>query len=190
MGDYNNAIQNFEKGFSIAPDDKKVNVLAKSYSAFIYANKKEQAKAVAAELERVKATQYLRIPPKTYVYSQYIPFQTKNLVNTAKQLLAENKTDEALALLESSLLIYDSHVANRMIGEIYQVQQNNEKAFFYFKKVYNQFKFDPKYLHNFALIYIAMKDNVNARKCLEEIKVIEPGYENLAQLNSLLSSSN
>ena len=190
MGDYNNAIQNFEKSFSLAPDDKKVNVLAKSYTAYVYANKTEQAKAVAKELERVKATQHLRVPPKTYLYTNYVPIQTSEQVNTAKQLIAESKKGEALALLETSLQIYDSHVANRMIGEIYQGEQNNEKALFYFKKVYNQFRFDPRFLHNFALIYIAMKDSVNARKCLEEIKVIDPGYENLAQLNMLLSSSN
>ncbi|MDO8952531.1 MAG: hypothetical protein Q7U86_07890, partial [Draconibacterium sp.] len=190
MGDYNNAIQNFEKSFSLAPDDKKVNVLAKSYTAFVYANKTEQAKAVAKELERVKATHYLRVPPKTYVYTNYVPIQTSEQVNAAKQLIAENRNDEALALLETSLQIYDSHIANRMIGEIYQGQQNNEKALSYFKKVYNQFRFDPRFLHNFALIYIVMKDSVNAWKYFEEIKLVDSEYEQLGQLNSLLSSIN
>jgi tetratricopeptide (TPR) repeat protein len=190
MGDYNNAAAGFEKSFSQAPDDKKVNVLAKSYIAFVYAGKTEQAKAVAKELERVKATQYLSVPPKNYVYTNYVPFQTREQVNTAKQLINENRNDEALALLESSLLIYDSHVASRMIGEIYQGEQNNEKALFYFKKVYNQFRFDPRFLSDYALIYIALNDKVNARKCIEEIKLIDPEYEQLGQLNSLLSSTN
>lgn len=189
-GDYSSAIQSFEKSFSLAQDDKKVNVLAKSYTAFVYANKTEQAKAVATELKRVKANQYLNVPPKKYVYSQYIPFQTKEQVNTAKQLIAENKNDEALAVLESSLQIYDSHIASRMIGEIYQVRQNYEKASFYFNKVYTQFRFDPQFLHDFAFIYLGKKDNENARKCLEEIKLIAPEYEQLDQLNSLLSSTN
>jgi tetratricopeptide (TPR) repeat protein len=189
-GDFSNAIQSFEKSFSLAPDDKKVNVLAKSYTAFVYANKTEQAKAVAAELKRVNANQYLNVPSKKYVYSQYVPFQTKEQVNTAKQLIAENKKDEALALLESSLQIYDSHIANRMIGEIYLGQQNHEKAFSHFNKVNHQFRFDPRFLHSFALIYLGKKDNVNARKCLEEIKLIDPGYEQLGELNSLLSSTN
>jgi tetratricopeptide (TPR) repeat protein len=189
-GDFNNAIQSFEKSFSLAPDDKKVNVLAKSYTAFVYANKTEQAKAVAAELGRVKANQYLNVPPKKYVYSQYVPFQTKDQINMAKQLIAENKNDEALAVLEFSLMIYDSHIANRIMGEIYQGQQNYEKAFFYFSKAYIQFKFDPRFLHNFTLIYLGKNDNVNARKCLEEIKLIDPGYEQLGELNSLFSTIN
>jgi tetratricopeptide (TPR) repeat protein len=189
MGDYNNAIQFFEKSFRLAPDDKKVNVLAKSYASFIYANKLDQAKAVAAELKRVKAGQYLSVPPKKYVFDQYIPFQTKDQVNRAKQLITDNKSDEALTLLESSLQIYDSHVANRMIGEIYQGQKNYEKAFLYFNKAYNQFKFDPRFLYNFALIYIARNDFANARKCLDAIKLIDSEYEQLGQLNSLLSST-
>lgn len=190
MGDYNGAALSFERSFPLAPDDKKVNVLAKSYVALVYANKKEQAKAVAAELERVKAKQYLRVPPKTYAFLQYIPFQTRDQVDMAKQFIAENKTDEALALLETSLQIYDSHVANRMVGEIYLDKQNIEKAYFHFNKVYSQFKFDPQFLYSFALIYLAQNDKTNARKCAEEIKTLNPEYENLQQLNTLLSSTN
>lgn len=190
MGDYNNAISSFEKSFSLAPDDKKVNVLAKSYTAFVYANKTDKAKAAAAELKRINASQYLRISPKTYVYEKYIPFQTKTEIEQAKQLIQENKTEEALDLLESSLNIYDSHIANRIIGEIYFNRNDFDKALFRFNKVYNQFKFDTRFLDNFASVYIAKKDLQNARKCLEEIKNIDPRYENLEHLNLLLSSTN
>ena len=142
MGDYNNAIINFEKAFPLIADDKKLIVLVKSYIAFVYSNQKEKAKAAAAELKRVKAEKYLLVPPKTYTYTQYIPFQTREQVETAKNLIVENRPDEALTILETSLQIYDSHIANRIIGEIYLGKQNTEKAFFYYSKVYNQFKFD------------------------------------------------
>jgi tetratricopeptide (TPR) repeat protein len=186
-GDYSNAIQSFEKSFSLAPDDKKVNVLAKSYIAFVYANKTEQAKAVAAELGRVNAKQYLNVPPKSYVFSKYIPFQTRDQVNAAKLLVDENKNDEALAILESSLLIYDSHIANRMIGEIYSKQQNYGRALSFFNKVYNQFKFDPEFLYQLALIHKAQGDKENAAKCLDEIKQVAPEYAQLESLKQLLS---
>ncbi len=189
-GDYNNAISSFEKSFSLAPDDKKVNVLAKSYTAFVYANKTEQAKVAAAELKRINASQYLRIPQKTYVYEKYIPFQIRAQIEQAKQLIIDNKTEEALTLLESSLNIYDSHIANRMIGEIYFKLNDFDKALFRFNKVYNQFKFDARFLDNFASVYIAKNDLSNARKYYEEIKTIDPQYENLEQLNLLLSSTN
>ena len=172
------------------PDDKKITVLVKSYVASVYDNNREKAKVIAVELKRLKAEKYLNIPPKTYTFTQYIPFQTIEQVNAAKQLISENKNEEALTLLESSLKIYDSHIANRMIGEIYFSRRNTRKALPYFYKVYNQFKFDPRFLHNMAIVYLANNDLANARKCLNEIKTIDPGYENMAQLNSLLSSTN
>jgi len=190
MGDYNNAILNFEKAFPLIPDDKKLIVLVKSYIASAYGNNREKAKAIAAELKKVKAEKYLNIPPKTYTYDQYIPFQTRGQIEAAKQLVRENKLDEALAILEASLQIYDSHIANRMIGEIYFSMKNFDKSIFYFEKVYDQFKFDARFLHNFALVYLANKDLKNAKKCVEEIKLVNPNYENLTQLNFLLSSIN
>ncbi len=189
-GDYNSAIASFEKSFSLAPADKKINVLVKSYSAFIYAGKTEQAKAVETELKKVNAARNLKVPPKTYVYDQYIPFQTREQVTRAKQLIAENKTDEALSLLESSLQIYDSHIANRIIGEIYFSGQNIDKASLCFNKVYDQFSFDPRFLDTFALICVAGKNNADARKYVEEIKSIDPQYGRLSELNTILSSTN
>ncbi len=182
-GDYSNAIQSFEKSFSLAPDDRKVNVLAKSYVAFVYANKTEQAKAVAIELGRVNAKQYLNVPPKTYVFGKYVPFQTRDLVNAAKLLVEENKIDEALAILESSLQIYDSHIANRMIGEIYSKQQNFGKAIISFNKVYGQFKFDPDFLQQMANNYLALGEKEKAAACLTELKQIAPDYANMQLLN-------
>ncbi len=187
MGDYNNASLYFEKSFPLAPDDKKVNVLVKSYMALLYDNKTDRAKVVAAKLERLGAKGNFKVPPKKYVYGEYIPFQTKDQVNQARQLIAGNKNDEALTLLESSLQTYDSHIANRLIGEIYLSRQNNEKAYYYFKKVYSQFKFDPQFLYNFALIYLARKDHVNARKCLQEIRIVDPEYKDIELLTKLLS---
>ncbi len=190
MGDYNNAILNFEKAFPLIPDDKKLIVLVKSYIASVYGNNLVKAKAIAAELKKVKAEKYLNIPRKSYTYNNYIPYQTRVQVETAKQLIHENKANEALTILESSLNIYDSHIANRMIGEIYIGMKNPGKAIFYLSKVYNQFKFDTRFLQNISLAYIENKDLINAKKCIEDIKNIDPDYENLALLNLLLSPTN
>ena len=190
MGDYNNAFTYFEKSFPLIPEDKRLIILVKSYIACVYGNLKEKAKAVAAELKRVKAEKYLNVPPKTYTYTEYIPYQTKEQVIKARQLITENKSDEALAILESSLQIYDSHIANRIIGEIYQTRQNNEEALFYFNKVYNQFKFDPGFLHNLALVHLANGDKEKANKYLNEITKVAPEYQKLEPLKQLLSQIN
>ncbi len=189
-GDYDHAIESFEKAFPLTPDDMKVNVLAKTYQAFLYANKTGQAQQAAEELKRVKANQFLQIAPKSYVYSNYIPFQTKEEVSKAKELIAENKNDEALQVLESSLQIYDSHIANRLIGEIYKSRKNNKKAIFYYNKVYDEFKFDPSFLNDFILISVAGNDISNAKKALADLKKTDPKNNNLGVLDMLISQSN
>jgi tetratricopeptide (TPR) repeat protein len=190
MGDYNNSIKNFEKSFSLAPDDQKTNILGKTLISCVYGNKKDQGNAIAKELKKVNATQYFKIPQKKYLFNNYIPYQTKEQVNRAKELIDENKSDEALTELETSLHIYDSHIANRLIGEIYFNRQNIEKASSYFEKIYDQFKFDSRFLHDLALIYNMKNDYEKAGKCFQEIKEIDPGYEQLKQLSEILSKRN
>jgi len=186
MGDYNNAMLYFEKSYPMAPEENRLNVLARAYMACVYARNDSRAKAIATELEKANAAQYLKIPPKMYVYNDYIPYQISTQVNRARQLLRENKSEEALVLLESSLNIYDSPIAGRIIGEIYFSQHNNERAYYYFNKVYQQFKFDPRFLHVFALICLANKDIEQARRYVQDIRLIDPGYKFLEQLTSLL----
>ncbi len=173
-----------------APDDKKVNVLGRTYIAYVYSNQTENAKEVAAELKRVKATSFLNIPAKKYVYDQYIPFQTKAQVRKASQLMEDKKYQEALDILKGSLKIYDSHVAKRLIGDIFLEQHDLDNALSYYNKVYDEFKFDPLFLHRMALIYLGKKDMANARKCIQEIKHIDPNYEGLKLLNLMAPGSN
>lgn len=187
MGDYENAARWFEKSFPLAPDDKKVNVLAKSYVAFLYGNKVDRARAVADELRRIHAAGYLNVPPKSYTFGEYIPYQTRDQVNQARLLIERNETGKALELLDSSLAIYDSHIAGRLAGEICMGLQQNEKALFYFNKVYPWFRFDPEFLQNFALVCLSVNDSAKAKKILGEIRDINPGYQGIERLNLLLS---
>ena len=190
QGDYDHAIEAFEKAFPLTPDDKKVNVLVKSYIAFVYDNKPEQAKAAENELRRINATRYLKVPPKTYVYTNYVPFQTRQQVTQAKEMIGENKYEEALQVLETSLNVYDSHIANRIIGEIYHHQQNNEKAFFYFNKVYNQFMFDPDFLAEYIRVSVENNRKEKVNEAFNQLVKIETQYKNLDDLKTLISPSN
>lgn len=186
MGDFNKAVEQFKKSYPLAPEDKRLNVLGKSYQACVYAQNTVGAEAIAAEIKKLKALQMLNVPPKSYGYNNYIPFQTREQVLQAKKLMGEQKNEEALAVLESSLLIYDSHIANRLMGEIYAAQNEREKALYYFTKIYNHFKFDPQFLHQFVGYYLSINDKVNAKKYLEEIKLIASDYKLLDSLSLLV----
>ncbi len=186
MGDYEGAITHFNEAFYLAPEESKVNVLGKSYAALVYANNTERAKTIAAELERLRATQYLRVPPKRYTFNDYIPFQTKKQVQEAKELIDQQRNDEALHLLESSLTIYDSHVANRLIGEIHFGIKNHELAQQYFDRVYDKFRFDSQFLNKLVLLQLALNNTVSAKKYLEELKRIDPNSPQTRTLSMML----
>jgi tetratricopeptide (TPR) repeat protein len=186
MGDYNNSIRYFEEAMDIAPEDRKVNVMGKLYNALVYANQNDRAKVFAAELERLRATQFLRIPPPTYVFDDYIPFQTEDQIAEAKQLIGQNKDQEAIRLLANSLEIYDSHIARRLLGETYLKKNEFEDAHFHLNKVYNLFKFDTRFLHSFIMLNLTLNKQDRAREYLEDMKVLHPGYPPLQLLSRML----
>jgi tetratricopeptide (TPR) repeat protein len=186
MGDYNNSIRYFEEAMDIAPEDRKVNVMGKLYNALVYANQNDRAKVFAAELERLRATQFLRIPPPTYVFDDYIPFQTEDQIAEAKQLIGQNKDQEAIRLLTNSLEIYDSHIARRLLGETYFKLKDFENANFHLSKVHDLFKFDARFLHSIIMLNLTMNKQDRAREYLEEMKSLHPGYPPLHLLTRML----
>ncbi len=146
-GDYSSAGNSFESAFSFAAnEDEKIKTLGKIYMAAVYGGQEKSATALAAQLRKYDGARYLKIPPGTYTYLKYVPFQTRDQVNSALQLISENKTDEALLILEKSLEIYDSHVAHRYIGEIFLIQGKRQEALNQFERVYDEFRFDPAFM--------------------------------------------
>lgn len=190
MGDYDQSAAYFQKALPLVSDDNKNVALMKIYACFVYGNEPGPAQEVAKNLAELGLERYLSIPPKEYVFNQYIPFQTKNEVLLAKQIISESKNSEALLILESSLNDYDSHMANRLIGEIYIKQGDLQKALFFYEKVYQWFRFDPKYLFELALIYHSVNNSEKANQCLQAFIEIDPTNSNLEMLKSILSEPN
>ena len=187
--DFENAIRYFRQAFDIASNENKVNALGRMYIAYVYSNKNDEAKAVADELRRVNAESLLNIKPKSYTYSQYIPFQTKSQVVRAKEMANEKQFDEAIELLKRSLQIYNSHIAIRFLGELYFEQNDFDNALNYFEKVAGEFEFDPVFLYRLALIYSKKNDFVHAKKYMQELKEIAPDYGGLNELSVLIPNS-
>ena len=153
--DYSSAMNSFEDAFSLATDaEEKIKILGKLYMAATYGGQEKSARDLAAQLRKYNAERYLKIPPRTYTYLSYIPFQTREQVYGALQLLSEGRTDEALSILEKSLEIYDSHVSRRYIGEICFQQGKRQEARDQFERVYEEFRFDPVFMN----LYETMKN--------------------------------
>ena len=157
-GDYGNAANNFESAFSLSDnEEEKLKILGKMYMAASYGGQDERALALSDQLKKYGAERYLKIPPRTYSYLNYIPYKTRKQVVDALQLIGEKRTGEALAILEKSLDIYDSHVARRYLGELYLQEGKVVEAREQFDRVYGEFRFDPSFLN----LYNALNNNIS-----------------------------
>ncbi len=187
-GDYINAIKRFEEAFfNTSEYDEQMKALGKIYVSSVYGNQKDHAQAIAQQLKRYNATQYLKIPPKTYTYDNYIPYKTRNQVNAARQMVSEGKFSEAISTLEGSLKIYDSHMAHRYLGEAYLKMGNNRMALNQLNRVYSEFSFDPEFLTSLIILNITLNNLQQAADLLDELKRIDPDYKSIAVIGQMLS---
>ena len=189
-GDYRRARKSLEEAFSLASDSKdKIKTLGKLFMACTYGNQTEDARSIANQLRKYDAAQFLNISPKKYTYLNYIPFQTKEQVMTAQLLISENKPQEALRLLESSLESYDSHIARRLMGEIYLQMENFQEAEFHMEKVYNEFEFDPRFLNDLILLQLSLENSSRANELFKQMLSIEENYKSIPMLRMMISGN-
>jgi tetratricopeptide (TPR) repeat protein len=164
-------------------------VLGKLYISCVYGNQEADARAIAQRLRMYGAPQYLQIPPRRYTYTQYIPYQTRNQVNTALQMRSEGRLNEAKSILEGSLNIYDSHMARRILGEIYLQIGDTREALYHLNRVYSEFSFDPEFISNLIVLHISAGETLKAEGLLNELKRIDPDFRSIDGLTKILSQA-
>ena len=189
-GDYDNAIKSFIKAFEATSEkDQKIRTLGKLYMSSVYGKKEDQARAIAQQLRENDAGQLLRIPIKSYTYLNYIPYRTREQVNAAQKLRSEGELERAVSILESSLQIYDSHVARRYLGEIYMELGKNSKALYHLNRVYSEFMFDPEFLSTLTRLYLSLNELQKAERTLEQLRRISPDSPFIQDLAPLISEA-
>jgi hypothetical protein len=145
-GDYSNAREWFRKAFDAADEDTdRLKSLGKIYQACVYGGQNEDALTIAQQLQKYNATRYLTIPPKSYTYTRYIPYRTREQVQQAVQLMEAGQPAAAARVLEASLDIYDSHMARRYLGECYLQMGDTVSARIQLEQVKDEFAFDPSF---------------------------------------------
>lgn len=189
LNDMDNAIYNFEQAEQLSDNRTLANVRYKLYLAYSYGRRTDKAQQLAQKLQQINPQADLRLPVHGNKLMDYIPYQIMRQVNQAKQLLQENKLDDAMNLLLQAVEINDSPVANRLLAEIYYHLRKGKASEYFFKKSYVWFKTDPRFLHNYFLLNLALENNEEAANCLKEIKYIAPNYGSLKSLEDLLNKS-
>jgi tetratricopeptide (TPR) repeat protein len=172
-GDYNRAVKYFEKAYPLAPDKQRLSILSKAYLAFSYSGQTEKARTVANDLKKFNNNKPLVIPPKKYLFNQYIPFETKNEVLKANELIEAKNYTDAIQLLEHSLEKYRSHIAVRILGETYANVNAYEKAIYHLSSVYSQFEFDPGYLQTIATLYLKTNQVNKEKECRQALEKLQ-----------------
>jgi len=154
--DYANSRKSFEKAFASTQDNaEKIKTLGKIYMACTYGGQEKDARAIAEKLRAYNADQYLKIPPKSYTYLQYIPYKTRGAIERALSSIREGNLEDARIILEQSLEVFDSHIARRYLGETCLALGRSQEAWQHFRQVYDEFRFDPAFLK----IYKQLQNN-------------------------------
>ncbi len=186
--DLKNAIKYFSEALELN-DKMRIRVLTKLYVAYVYDNDEANA---AKTLELLKDTDpgiNVPVPPRQYTYINFIPQQTVPYIENARDLIARSDFAAAIKILNESLKIKDSHITNRMLGELYYRNKDAVTALFHLKKVYEEFRFDPRFLHLMIIAYLANDQKTEAYKCLEELGALDPMYPGLGKLKSYFSNN-
>jgi tetratricopeptide (TPR) repeat protein len=179
------AIDHFEAALKLA-DKEKLNVLAKLYISYSYKKDNDNVERIGQEIQKLKTGVKLQVPPREYLFMDYIPVQVNDYISKAEELLKNAKIDEAKTLFLESLEVKDNHIAHRRLGEIYFKEKNFQKALFELKMVYNDFDADPKFLHLLALIYLSEGNRTAAEKYIDRIRDVDPEYSGLEKLESYI----
>lgn len=187
-GDYKLAADRLEKAYKISPDANRNNVLQKLYLSLVYGGNTAKAGEIGKELQAVTGGEIPNIPTKYNYFLEYIPAMTAPEVSLAKSLMSDGNLDKALEVLFISLEKWDSHIANRLIGEILIQKKDYRNAAFYFGKTYSQFNCDARFLKNYILLLLTQNDKIKARECLERLKNVEPGFPEIRYLEEMIQS--
>lgn len=178
----------FEKALELAPDEYKGAIKYKLYISLAYSGNTAEAQLTGRELARTNPNFNLKLPPKRYMFMDYIPDLIAPYIDSARIYLTENEREKAIRVLNSSKKIWNSPVADRYLAETYLEEGNLAQARLYFTKSYPHFNKDPRFLASNLMLLVTEGDNNIAAKYLTEIKELDPDYHGIKILESIVNS--
>jgi tetratricopeptide (TPR) repeat protein len=175
----NNALKIFRQG------DNRKGVLISLYEAYKAKGYKIRQNQILAEIKT--------IDPKFHsepgnIENSSIKKEVKALLSQATKLARQGNFDKSLQVLNQSLKIQETALANQMIGSIL-FQKKDIGALKYYEKAYAQDPEDPDILNNLIILYLIKKDIPNARKCLDEFRLVANDYEKIQRLEKLFDKT-
>lgn len=146
QGDYARARAHFQQAFNLATQEEdRLKAMGKLYQACVYGGQGSDARRLAEQLKQYQAERYMQLLPPVYTFTRYIPFQTKEEVVQARELMNAAAYEAASELLLASLERYDSHMARRYLLECYVHLDMLQEAREQLQRVEAEFAFDKEF---------------------------------------------
>jgi tetratricopeptide (TPR) repeat protein len=114
--------------------------------------------------------------------------EVKKLINQSQIFLNQKNYEKAIELLQMSLKIKETGLANQIIGSIYFFKKDI-KALAYYEKAYSADPLNPNVLNNLFLLYMMKNDLIKATNCLNEYRMVSNDKEKLDRLTGYLQNS-
>jgi tetratricopeptide (TPR) repeat protein len=175
----NNALKIFRQG-----DDRKI-VLKSLYEAYNSKGYKIKQNQILTELRSIDPSFHNEA---LSTGKAGIKKEAKELLTQAMNMARQGNFEQALQILYKSLKIQETALANQMIGSIL-FQKKDVNALQYYLKAYEEAPEDPSVLNNLVILYLIKKDLSNARKCLDEYRLVTNDYDKIQRLENLFDKA-
>jgi tetratricopeptide (TPR) repeat protein len=186
--DFENAILYYNMALKTSKNSKEKSIIiAKLYIAYAYSGESGLSQKTFTELKQLDPSANYAIPKINASYTDYIPFFVKDELTEAKSLMMAGNYDEALKILQKSLNIWDTPLANKYIGDILFIKRDNSLLYYYLK-AYPDFNNDPDFLRSLCIAYLVNRKHDNASKIIADLKSLNPNYPEIPKLENLLKS--
>jgi Flp pilus assembly protein TadD/lysophospholipase L1-like esterase len=183
--DYEKATEAFENSLKLAVDKKQKAInLQKLYAAYYYNKDTEQAESILTRLKEFIPNYNSMLPKPIYTFYIEPPAFIKTEINLAKKLIAENKSDSALIVLQSANTKWRSPYTLRMIGDVLY-QRQDKKLLTYYNNTYSAYYKDPVFLARLCIANFVNGKKTETLKTLNELKELDPGNNAIKRLENL-----
>jgi tetratricopeptide (TPR) repeat protein len=181
-GDYTGSLKAFNRASAFNNSmDTKMRILIGMYKVLYYSGDQLKANEILNELQKIDPGYQPVFPSEKKKYIYYLPLQVEILVNKAFELYKSGNYNEALDIFLKSLDIRETSLANRCIGDI-MFMKNDSSSLVYYQKAYPDYKDNIDFLFNMGILYLRYKQISKAKKIIEEMKHLDPGFDKISLL--------
>jgi len=183
----NSAEQHYLKCQELAENEKE-EIMALEGLYKIYSHQEDnKLDDIEKKLARID-TEVQQKSNLTFEYGDFVPDDIAPYIQKANNHYSLHQYDSALFVLHNALKINDCPLVNKKIGDILFEVKNN-KLLYYYKKAYDDYKYDSGFLITYCIAFYVNKDITRAKEVLAELSQLDSENTEISKLQNLLNIS-